>query len=165
MIISSNRIYFDPFAFICFFALLSTPFLEGHQPEKGDLLKDALGTVAISKESVEAIYVQAIEKYILEHEYVEMGLPWHSNESGDIASFFAGLNVIKEPTMQFSLEKSLKFNTEIAFEPMSKKEKINIKEKVKLSDTDISSINEALIFGEIKFKSIDPQEFNVNDDL
>lgn len=143
-------------SFIC---VLSFLFL-AVQAEEKSLLHDAVGALVVSEEAVEAIYIQAIEKSLIDHSYVQVGAPWNSNEAGDTASYFAGLNVIEEPKILFSSEKSLNFETEIAFEYIPKNEHVNIPSK--LSETDISSINDAMMFSEIRARSIDPKEFNVD---
>lgn len=128
-----------------------------HPSSDTSLLQDAFGAVAISTENIEALYVEAIENTLHEKSYGQIGAPWESEEYGDINSLMAGLNIIQEPKIVFSLE-SFDFNTEIAFEQVPKRDN-----KFKLSSTDVSEINEALIFSEIKAKYIDPKEFDVTE--
>lgn len=123
--------------------------------KKQNLLHDALGAVAVSTEAIEALYVQALENSLTERKYVQVGAPW---ESGGIENreILAGLNIIQEPQMLFSFEKSLDFDTEIAFEDVPKKGKF------KLTKSDLSEIYESLIFSEIKARYIDPKEFQID---
>lgn len=111
--------------------------------------------VKVSTDKIEDIYVEALENSLGQKSYIQVGAPWESDGVTTGKALVAGLDIVEEPKILFVHDDSLEFDSEIAFEEVPKKENF------KLSPTDVSEINDTLIFSQIKARQIDPKEFDV----
>lgn len=119
---------------------------------EGTLLRDGFAAVAVSTESIEAIYLQAIEND--DAKYAKLGADWDEDASGN-NTMIAGVQVFQDRKIFFDRNSGLNMS-EIAFE------NVRPNKHVQLTRADIAEINEAMIISYIKTRTVDPKMFNVN---
>lgn len=135
--------------FILFILLSSHCLLATGFVAKDSLLREVSGAVAISTDAIDAVYFQALENDLVH--YVDLG--WQ----GDMhdLSFAPGISNYSTDSSVYVFEDPANLTKDIAFENRKTS-------TIKQSQTDMYSLHEALIISEIKGRSVNPKEFDVD---